>query len=64
MFHIHKWSKWEVFKEGNLSAVERKLSGEWQCGESRSRTVGIALFQKRTCERCGKTEIDVQEEYI
>ncbi len=64
MFHIHKWSKWEIFKEGNLLAVDRKFPGEWQYGTKESRVVGLAVFQKRTCEKCGKTEIDIQEEYI
>jgi len=64
VFHIHKWNKWEVFKEGNLSAVDKKLPGEWQYGEQKSHIIGLALFQKRTCEKCGKTEIDVQEVYI
>ena len=65
MFHIHKWGKWEPYKESPITAKREKVPGEWYYGpEETPRKIGFALVQKRVCLKCGKTELDMQEVYI
>jgi hypothetical protein len=64
MFHIHKWSKWEVSSEREIRKVPKRYPGEWQVGNPEPSIVGFAIIQKRVCSKCGKTEIDLQEVYV
>jgi hypothetical protein len=45
MIFLHKYSKWEAFKEGNLITPGHKLP------------TGYYISQMRECEKCGKIQI-------
>jgi hypothetical protein len=65
MFHVHKWTKWEVYQEGNIQRYRKRYAGEWYSGPKEEPSiVGFAIYQKRTCEKCGKIEISLQEEFL
>ena len=64
MFHIHKWSKWEISSEREIRIRSKKYPGEWCLDYAEPSVVGFAIIQKCTCSKCNKVEIDLQEVFI
>jgi len=47
----HNWSKWQIKSEGDVQAVATNA------------TIGWTFMQQRTCQKCGKVQMDVQRRY-
>lgn len=63
--HFHKWSKWEVDKKGDILQYRKRYAGEWYSGpKEEPLVIGYFINQKRTCLKCGKIELDIQEEFV
>jgi hypothetical protein len=51
--HTHKWDKWQITKEGNIT----------QSYGFEDRVLGTYIDQRRCCIECGKWELDTQVSY-
>jgi hypothetical protein len=55
-FGFHEWNKWEIKEEGEILRASAY--------SIEKRNVGNYLVQKRSCLRCGKTQMNTMKTYV